>query len=158
MQHCQAAVRIARGPRRVRFGSVLAGCGENLFEGDGGAAEELLERGVGSGELAVAGGEKHRERELGCGLGHAAGHQRRDKILILDDVPCDRLSGQVGEDRRDIVEGERLGCGEWRGGSVKSFLVGEDERGRLGEVGLGRPGDRSVLGTAMVAVFGTEPR
>jgi len=43
------------------FGSVLAGRGEDLCEGGGGAAKELLECGVDGGEVAIAGGEEHPE-------------------------------------------------------------------------------------------------
>jgi hypothetical protein len=48
---------------------VLAGCGENLFEGDGGAAEELLERGVGSGELPSRSARNIESENLAAGSG-----------------------------------------------------------------------------------------
>lgn len=83
---------------------------------------------------------------MAAGSGHAAEYLRRDELRVVHDLTCDLASGQVGQGRRDIVEGECLARGERRGGSVKAAILGEDDRGRLGEVSLGGPGDRSVSG------------
>lgn len=95
---------------------------------------------------------------MAAGSGHAAEYLRRDELRVVHDLTCDLASGQVGQGRRDIVEGECLARGERRGGSVKAAILARMIAGASARSAWVVQATGPSRGTAMVAVSGTEPR
>ena len=81
------------------------------------------------------------------------GDQASTVFLVAHSDAGDRTRGEFRSDRGDGGEVDGLRTGECRGYTLETPLVGQRDHGRLGQVGVGGPGDRTVLRRDELARF-----
>ena len=107
--------------------------------------------GRGNGEIPAPGGAEHAEQQGRGARGHPAGGQPGGPLLVAGHDPADRAPAELGEQGGHAGQVDRGRGGQRRGHAVEPALVGQDHRGRLGQVIARGPGHRPVGGRGQLA-------